>query len=70
MSSVLRLAAIAGGFALGAYCAARYIGQTGAHSRRKSVKEQVANWENEGGNVPSVATPSPAPKPGYVPGTQ
>jgi hypothetical protein len=64
----LRLVAIAGGFALGAYCAARYVRQSNAQSG-KTAKEEVANWENEGGNVPSVPTPTPAP-PGYVPGTQ
>jgi hypothetical protein len=64
---VVRLAAIAGGFALGAYCAARYREQA-KRSHKKSFKEQVSNWENEGGNVPSVPTPTPAP--GYIPGTQ
>ena len=28
-----------------------------------SVKEDLHRWEDEGGNVPAVATPSPAPTP-------
>jgi len=27
------------------------------------VKEDLNRWEGEGGNVPAVATPSPAPMP-------
>jgi hypothetical protein len=27
------------------------------------VKEDLRRWEGEGGNVPAVATPSPAPVP-------
>ena len=34
-----------------------------ARSKRTSIKEQVNRWEGEGGNVPTVATPSPAPIP-------
>ena len=69
MIAALRLVAIAGGFALGAYCAARYVRQWSAQAPRKTVKEQVATWENEGGNVPNVPTPTPTPAT-YVPGTQ
>jgi hypothetical protein len=29
----------------------------------KNLKEDVVRWEGEGGNVPAVATPSPAPVP-------
>ena len=32
-------------------------------SRRSTVKEDLTRWEGEGGNVPAVATPSPAPQP-------
>ena len=28
---------------------------------RGAVREDLSRWEGEGGNVPSVATPSPAP---------
>ena len=31
--------------------------------KRVSLKEDVNRWEGEGGNVPIVATPSPAPVP-------
>ena len=53
----LLLALVAG--ALG-YC---YKCGLDARNTRTSVKEQVNVWEGEGGNVPTVATPSPAPIP-------
>ena len=31
--------------------------------RRLTHKDDVNRWEGEGGNVPAVATPSPAPVP-------
>ena len=34
-----------------------------ARRRRVTLKEEVHRWEGEGGNVPAVATPSPAPVP-------
>ena len=34
-----------------------------ARARRGTIKEEVHRWEGEGGNVPAVATPSPAPVP-------
>lgn len=52
------LLAIAAG-ALG-YC--YYLGQT-HRAHRRVVKEDLNRWEGEGGNVPAVATPSPAPTP-------
>lgn len=42
------------------YC--YYCGQN-ARVRKTAVKEDLNRWEGEGGNVPSVATPSPAPAP-------
>jgi hypothetical protein len=30
---------------------------------KREVKEDLGRWEGEGGNVPTVATPSPAPTP-------
>jgi hypothetical protein len=50
--------AIAAG-ALG-YC---YYRGLQARSTKASLKEEVTRWESEGGNVPAVATPSPAPAP-------
>jgi hypothetical protein len=32
-------------------------------STKVGVKEDLTRWEGEGGNVPAVATPSPAPTP-------
>ena len=58
----LLLALVAG--ALG-YC---YKCGLDARTKRTSIKEQVNRWEGEGGNVPSVATPSPVP-PGQSYGT-
>ncbi len=43
-----------------------YCFQRGASPRREAVpeaKEDLKRWEGEGGNVPAVATPSPAPQP-------
>lgn len=34
-----------------------------AHASKREVKEDLGRWEGEGGNVPAVATPSPAPVP-------
>lgn len=39
-----------------------YRGQC-AKATKTEVKEDVRRWEGEGGNVPEVATPSPAPIP-------
>jgi hypothetical protein len=54
------LLALAAGIA--GYCYYR-----GMEARRHArPPEELNRWEGEGGNVPSVATPSPAPQ-GYVP---
>ena len=42
------------------YC--YYMGQN-SRTRRVAIKEDLNRWEGEGGNVPAVATPSPAPVP-------
>jgi hypothetical protein len=34
-----------------------------AKAHKVGIKEDVRRWEGEGGNVPAVATPSPAPVP-------
>ncbi|MGZ5036012.1 MAG: hypothetical protein ACXWG1_09915 [Usitatibacter sp.] len=34
-----------------------------AHAVKGEVKQDLHRWEGEGGNVPQVATPSPAPVP-------
>jgi hypothetical protein len=52
------LLALAAGF-LG-YC--YYVGQN-SRVRKVAIKEDLNRWEGEGGNVPAVATPSPAQAP-------
>jgi hypothetical protein len=42
------------------YC--YYMGQN-ARTHKVGVKEDLHRWEGEGGNVPAVATPSPAGAP-------
>jgi len=49
---------IAGLAAFVSYCFWR--GQC-AQVTRNEVKEDLGRWEGEGGNVPAVATPLPAP---------
>jgi len=39
-----------------------YRGQCSKQGKTE-VKEDLRRWEGEGGNVPAVATPSPAPVP-------
>ena len=56
------LLAIAAGF-LG-YC--YYMGQN-TRQAKGAIKQDLHRWEGEGGNVPTVATPSPPP-PSYPPG--
>jgi hypothetical protein len=54
------LLAVAGLAAFVTYCFNR--GQT-ARVMKREVKEDLGRWEGEGGNVPAVATPSPAATP-------
>jgi hypothetical protein len=42
------------------YC---YRQAKGSQAARGQVKEDLRRWEGEGGNVPAVATPGPAPVP-------
>jgi len=42
------------------YC--YYLGRE-LRAQRLGIREEVTRWEGEGGNVPAVATPSPAPAP-------
>lgn len=53
------LLAVAAG--LVGYC--YYAGSCSRNARRLPIKEELNRWEGEGGNVPAVATPSPAPVP-------
>ncbi len=54
------LLSVAGLAAFVSYCFHR--GQF-AQATKAEVKEDLRHWEDEGGNVPQVATPSPAPVP-------
>ena len=54
------LVGIAGLAAFVSYCF--YKGQCSKQVKTE-VKEDLRRWEGEGGNVPAVATPSPAPVP-------
>ena len=54
------LVGIASLAAIVSYCF--YKGQC-AKSAKAEVKHDLRRWEDEGGNVPAVATPSPAPVP-------
>jgi hypothetical protein len=58
MKLLLALAASALG-----YC--YYCGRNARH-RTLLRKEELQRWEGEGGNVPSVATPSPTMAPAYA----
>ena len=56
----LLLALAAGALGYCYYC--------GKNLRNRTLlrKEELQRWEGEGGNVPSVATPSPAMQPAYT----
>jgi hypothetical protein len=41
-----------------------------AKTAKTQVKEELRRWESEGGNVPAVATPSPAPPAYPGPGSE
>lgn len=56
MRALIGIAAVA---AFVTYCFQR--GRS-ARARMSDVKDDLRRWEGEGGNVPAVATPSPAPR--------
>ena len=53
----LLLLAVAGGLG---YC---YYRGRGAHHEKVAVKDDLKRWEDEGGNIPAVDTPTPQVKP-------
>jgi hypothetical protein len=57
------LVGIASLAAIVSYCFYRGQSAKSAQSAKADVKEDVRRWESEGGNVPAVATPAPAPVP-------
>jgi hypothetical protein len=57
------LVGIASLAAIVSYCFYRGQCAQNAKGTKAEVKEDVRRWESEGGNVPAVATPSPAPVP-------
>ena len=58
MKLLLALAASAVGYCY--YCGRNARGRTALR------KEELHRWEGEGGNVPSVSTPTPATQPAYT----
>jgi hypothetical protein len=52
------LLGVAGLAAFVSYC---FFRARSAQAAKTEVKEDLRRWEGEGGNVPAVATPSPAP---------
>ena len=40
-----------------------YLRARRAHLEKKELKQEIANWEDEGGNVPQVPTPAPVQAP-------
>ncbi len=58
-ASLVGIAALA---AILAYC---FQHARKAHATKGEVKEDLRRWESEGGNVPAVATPLPAPQMTY-----
>ena len=53
---------------LGAFIAWCFRRNDELRAARSQSREELGRWEAEGGNVPAVATPSPAPPATYVPG--
>jgi hypothetical protein len=56
------LLTVAGLAAFVSYCFHR---SQGARAAKAEIKEDLGRWEGEGGNVPTVATPSPVPQSSY-----
>jgi hypothetical protein len=56
----LLLLAFAGGAAGLGYC---YYRGACSKSVKKEIKHDITRWEGEGGNVPTVATPTPQARP-------
>lgn len=55
--------ALVGIAALSAFVGYCFYRASRATNARAEIKEDLRRWEGEGGNVPAVATPSPAPVP-------
>ena len=54
---------IAAAMSATAAAAAALFRQRQRREDHKALKSEVGKWEDEGGNVPQVPTPSPAPTP-------
>ena len=52
------------GAAVAVAAAYAYLRATRHHEETRALKSDIRAWENEGGNVPQVPTPGPAPQPG------
>ena len=61
MRNILIAAAVGAGAAAAATAA--YFNLQRKREEHKALRSEVGKWEGEGGNVPQVPTPSPAPVP-------
>ena len=59
MLPIFSLALVGAAAGLG-YC---YYRGACAHSAKREVKHEIKRWEDEGGNVPEVETPTPQARP-------
>jgi hypothetical protein len=66
----MRIGALLGFAALAAFVTYCFRRNDELRAARRTTREEIGRWESEGGNVPAVATPSPAPVPttGYPQG--
>jgi hypothetical protein len=65
----VRAILIAAAVGAGAAATAAFFSLRNKRDEHKTLKSAVGKWEDEGGNVPQVPTPSPAPVPqSSVPG--
>ena len=65
----MRIASLIALAGLGAFIAWCFRRNEQTRVAGRQSREEIGRWEAEGGNVPAVATPSPAPPPPtYLPG--
>ena len=64
----MRIGSVIAVAGLGAFIAWCFRRNEELRAARMQTREELGRWEAEGGNVPAVATPSPAQPSRYVPG--
>jgi hypothetical protein len=57
----MRIGPLLGFAALAAFVAYCFRRNDELHAAKRVAREEIGRWESEGGNVPAVATASPAP---------